>query len=301
MRRMVAPRIRCSGPVCLAAALTLAAGAALGAPPKAKPIGADPPAQMGGGGCDTPFVVAVEASRAVLVARPKAVATTMRGNTFVVDVTYTVDRALYGTKVAEVKVEETCQNLRVPYELMGTPSESGYCIPGRHVMPGLTPDGRVAGGDVVLLLRTIHPVDRDHATATLSREPVTGFCPDVEPLYKRRPPLRELVKRVSDLRAGDSFGFPSPPPLPEPPAPSASAAPSAAPTPSASASATPAPSASAAPPVKKFGCAAAPVAPGPAGAGSAAIALGLAVAFVAGRRAAFSWRRGGTERVASRR
>ncbi len=314
MRSMLASRIR-RAPVGLATtvggvfvAATLLAASALAAPPKRDAVPADTHAQMGGGGCDSTFVVAVEASRAVFVARPKAVATTTRGSTFVVDVTYTVDRALYGTKVAEVKVEETCQNIRVPYELMGTPAESGYCVPGRHVMPGLTSDGRVAGGDVVLLLRTIHPVDRDHATGTLSRETVTSFCPDVEPLYKRRPPLRELVKRVSDLRANGSVGFPAPPPLPEPPAPAPSASATPSPSAAASASATPSPSpsASAAPPVKRFGCGAAPAPSGwgggaTGGAGGAGLALALAVALAARRRQPFSWRRGRSERVASRR
>lgn len=280
-------------PISAIAAMTLSPGLTQAAPPRgatARPEGA----QMGAPACESAFVLAVDSARAILVGRPKSVAKSEKGTTFRVLVTYTITKSLFGPKPNEITVEETCRNEPVPYALMDSPSAGAYCVPQAHALPGLTVDGSVAGGDVVILLRHV-PSAGGTGFATIARETMGASCPDAEPLYKKRAGLKELVKRVLDARVGSSYGFPAPPPREAAPAPSATPAPAASssevaqPAPSASAApsssggVTPAPSSSAGGPLKRFGCAASP-APARAPGGLAAVALALAFARRALRR-----------------
>lgn len=274
------------------AALALLAGLAAAAPRGAAPHPEG--AQMGAPPCEGAFVLAVDTSRAILVGRPKSIAKSQKGTMFRVLVTYTITKSLFGPKPNEVTVEETCRNEPVPYALMDSPSAGAFCVPAAHALPGLTADGSVAGGDVVLLLRHV-PSAGGSGFAAVSRETTGASCPDAEPLYKKRTGLRELVKRVLDARVGSSYGFPAPPPRDAAPAASTAPAPTASATqaalpasataaPSVSDGASPAPSSSAGGPLKRFGCAASPASAPPGVAALIAGALALAFARRAPRR-----------------
>jgi MYXO-CTERM domain-containing protein len=236
----------------LALAVVMASGGASAAPP---PKASAAPASDG---CEGKLVLAVDNAKAVFIGRTKKIEATNHGSTYVLHVTYTVDRALEGTKVAEVTVEESCRNEPLPNDLAGFPASGQYCLPDQHPMPGLTPDGRMSGGNAVLLLRGLHKNAEGRDVASLVRENPWSPCPDPEPVYKRKPALRALVKTVAGERGGTSYGFLAPPPpVAAPPSASASAAPAPSASAAASSSATPAPSSSAAP-TKRFGCNAAP-------------------------------------------
>lgn len=206
----------------------------------------------------------ISQAKQIVVAKAKAVATTLKDKRWIVRVTYAVDKTLVGKEGSEVVVEEECLDTPIPQAQVGYPGVAQHCVNTQaHLLPGLDEAGKAVPVSAALVLTEKKSALDGKPVAGVVRQSAFTPCADVTALLKARPELAAISKEVMDTNGKTQFGLPPSPSMPPPPVvPSASA--SASVTASVSASASVAPSASAKPsavpvttalpPAKSGGC-----------------------------------------------
>ena len=231
---------------------------------------ASPPANS----CDR-TMEEVDRATTIVLAKAKSVSSTRKDSNWIVRVTYAVDQALVGKKIAEIVVEDTCDFSAVPQEQQGYPGVARHCTDrAQHQLPGLTTDGKPGPSTAALVLVE----GKSDVDGTPVQRVVHGNkwspCADEPALLKKRPALKDLVAKVTAANTSTTFGLVPPPPSP---APSVSASSAATAAPSASSVTTAAPSSSAPPaapaPPKSGGC---------SSAGASTVAVWPALVVLAG-------------------
>ncbi|MBL8719885.1 MAG: MYXO-CTERM sorting domain-containing protein [Myxococcales bacterium] len=204
----------------------------------------------------------ISQAKQIVVAKAKAVATTLKDKRWIVRVTYAVDKTLVGKEGSEVVVEEECLDTPIPEAQVGYPGVAQHCVNTQaHLLPGLDEAGKAVPVSAALVLTEKKSALDGKPVAGVVRQSAFTPCADVTALLKARPELAAISKEVMDTNGKTQFGLPPSPSMPPPPVvPSASASVSA--SVSASASAVPSanakpsavPVTTALPPAKSGGC-----------------------------------------------